>query len=76
MEELILDVRMDKNTNLNDEDVNKLYNHGEKVVRMKNKSSEAMDMRYVKIFVMICPPEKCKDELNNVFLTTYLHPSS
>ena len=46
MEELILDARVDENVNLNDEDVKELQNHGEKVLRMKNKSTKAIYKRY------------------------------
>ena len=46
MEELILDARMDKNGNLDDKDVKEPQNHGEKMARMKNKSSELMYKHY------------------------------
>ena len=40
-EEMILDARVDENGNWKYDDLEKLQNHGEKMVRMNNKSSEA-----------------------------------
>ena len=43
---MILDAWVEENDNLKDEDLEELQNHGEKMVRMSNKNSEAMCKHY------------------------------
>ena len=71
MEELILYARVDENGNLNNEDVKELQNHEEKMLRMKNKSSEAMHKRYQNLWHDYFCHKKTKDELKDVVLTAF-----
>ena len=72
-EEMILDARVDGNGNLKDEDLEELQNHAEFMVRMNNKSSEAMYKHYQNLWHDYFCHKKIKEEFNNVALTAFFN---
>ena len=71
MEELILDTRVDQNGNVNDEDIKALTRHGEKMVRMSRKKSEAQYERYQNLWHDFVRQKNIKEEFDNVGLTAF-----